>query len=144
MFLSLIPASLEQYLLPEESSGKNKRQIKVVAFILATAASIALFALSPYLINNFFPAFSEAIPLVQLLSLAIIPSTIAAILTASLLGNGKSKQVFIAGIIYLTTLISTLIIAGTTIGTLGLAVAVITAKTAQATYLITQKNTTNT
>ncbi len=140
MFLSLIPGSLGQYLLPEESSGNSKREIKIIGLILSVAASLAVFALSPYIITNFFPTFTDAIPLVSLMSLSVIPSTIAAILTASFLGNGKSKQVFTAGAIYLASLMISLTIMGLTIGILGLAIAVITAKTIQAIYMVTQRN----
>lgn len=140
MFLSLIPTSLQQYLLPEESSGNSKREIKTIGVLLSAAAALALFALCPYLITHFFPTFIDAIPLVSLMSLAVIPSSIAAILTASFLGNGKSKQVFTAGVIYLASLITCLTIMGLIIGVLGLAIAVITAKTIQATYMVTQRN----
>ena len=140
MFLSLIPISLQRYLLPEESSGNNKREIKIVGVILSTIASIALFFLCPYLITKFFPTFTDAIPLVSLMSLSVIPSAVAVILTANFLGNGKSKQVFTAGVIYLTSLMVCLAVMGLTIGILGLALAVITAKTIQATYMVTQRN----
>jgi O-antigen/teichoic acid export membrane protein len=140
MFLSLIPLSLQQYLLPEESSGNSKREIKILGMILSVAASLAIFALSPYIITNFFPTFTDAIPLVSVMSLSVIPSTAAAILTASFLGNGKSKQVFAAGVLYLASLMIGLTVMGLTIGILGLAIAVIIAKTIQAAYLITQRN----
>ena len=139
MFLSLIPLSLQQYLLPEESSGNSKREIKTLGLILSVAASLAIFALCPYLITNFFPTFTEAIPLVSVMSLSVIPSTVTAILAASFLGNGKSKPVFTTGVIYLASLIICLSIMGLTIGVLGLALAVIIAQTIQATYMLTQR-----
>ena len=141
MFLEMIPISIQQYLLPEESSGNHRQKIKIITLILAITASITLFTLSPYLINNFFPTFTDAIPLVSLISLAVIPSTIAAILTATFLGNEKSKTVLTAGTLYLATLIISLIIAGTLIGVTGLAAAIIIAKTIQAAYLIAKRKT---
>jgi O-antigen/teichoic acid export membrane protein len=136
MFLNIIPTSLQRYLLPEESSGNHKRQIKLVGIILSVISSIATFAIIPFLVTNFFPTFTDAIPLVSILSLAVIPSTIVAILTASFLGKEKSKPVFMAGMVYLTSLIISLTIMGGIIGVLGLALAVISAKTLQAIYLI--------
>jgi O-antigen/teichoic acid export membrane protein len=140
MFLSLIPLSLQQYLLPEESSGNSKREIKTLGLLLSVAASLAIFALSPYLITNFFPTFTDAIPLVSVMSLSVIPYTVTAILTASFLGKGKSKPVFTASMIYITSLMICLSIMGLTLGVLGLAFAVIIAKTIQATYLITKRD----
>ena len=141
MFLSIIPASLQHYLLPEESSGNHKSHIKIAALIFTTAASIALFTLSPYLVTTFFPTFIDAIPLVSLISLSVIPSTIVAMLTASLLGNEKSAVVFTAGLIYLMALIICLIVLGFIMGVLGLALAIIIAKTMQAAFLLTKRNT---
>lgn len=141
MFLSIIPGSLQRYLLPEESSGNHKHEIKLFGLILSVAASIATFAISPYLVKSFFPTFTDSIPLVSAMSLSVIPSTIVAMLTASFLGREKSKTVFTAGLVYLTSLIICLILMGTILGVLGLALAIITAKTIQATYLITERNT---
>jgi hypothetical protein len=72
------------------------------------------------------------------MSLSVIPSTVAAISTANFLRNVKSKPVFTAGVIYLTSLMICLLIMGIIIGILGLALAVITAKTIHATYLLTK------
>lgn len=141
-FLSLIPMSLANYILPEESSGNKRSEIKKLGLILSTVASLSIFVLTPYLITNFFPSFTEAIPLVGVMSLVTIPSTIVSILLASFLANGKSKLVFTAGAIYLASLMISLIIMGVTIGVLGLAIAVISAKTIQAIYLITKRLTT--
>jgi Na+-driven multidrug efflux pump len=77
------------------------------------------------------------------MSLSVIPYTATAILTASYLGHGKSKPVFTFGLIYLVTLMTFLPLMGLTIGVLGLAFATITAKTIQATYLITKRDTSN-
>jgi O-antigen/teichoic acid export membrane protein len=141
MFLSIIPVSLQKYLLPEESSGNSKHQVKLIGLVLSTVASIALFALSPYVVTRFFTAFTDAIPIVSLMSISVIPSTITAILTATFLGNEKSKVVFTAGIIYITSLITSLIIMGTIMGVLGLAIAITTAKTIQAIHLILKRKT---
>ena len=140
MFLSIIPASLQQYLLPEESSGNQRHRIKLFVLILSVAAAITVFTLSPYLVTTFFPTFTEAIPLVSLVSISVIPSTIVAMLTATFLGNEKSKTVFTAGLIYLISLIVCLIVLGMFIGVLGLAFAIVIARTIQAAFLITKRN----
>ena len=139
MFLSIIPFSLQQYLLPEESSGNHKKNVKFIGILLSIAVSIATFAVIPFVVTTFFPTFTDAIPLVSVMSLAIIPSTVVAILTASFLGQEKSKTVFTAGVIYIVSLIASLAIAGAVIGIFGLALAVIFAKTIQAIYLISMR-----
>jgi O-antigen/teichoic acid export membrane protein len=139
MFLSLIPMSLQQYLLPEESSGNDKKSIKTLSVVVSALASVAVFAASPFLINSFFPNFTDAILLVGLMSLAVIPATVSSILTASLLGNEKSKTVFISGVLYVVSLVSALVILGSVMGVTGLAVAVIIAKSIQAGYLVIKR-----
>lgn len=139
MFLGLIPTSLQQYLLPEEASGTNRRQLKMVGIFLAIGAAVSLFILGPTLISRFFPAFSEAIVMVSIMSLTVIPSTVIAIFTATYLAHEKSKVVFISAATYIIALIITLTILGSVMGAIGLAISVVMAKTIQALYLVTQR-----
>jgi len=132
MFLSIIPGSLYRYLLPEESSGENKREIKLIGLISSVALALTTFMVSPYVIEKLFPTFTDSIPIVKVMSLAVIPSTIAAILTASLLGRGKSRTVFTAGLVYIASLITGLTILERILGVLGLALALIIAQTTKA------------
>lgn len=136
MFLTIIPMSLSQYLLPEESGGKHKKEIKIIGLTLSIVVAITAYLTTPYLIQNLFPAFIDSIPLIKVMSLAIIPSTIVAILTATQLGKEKSRTVFISGLLYLTSLITGLIILEKIMGILGFALAIIVAQTLQAVYLI--------
>ncbi len=141
MFLSIIPLSLYYYLLPEESSGKSKGKIKVFGFAAAIVAAVAVFFSVPYLIQNFFPSFVESIGIVRIMSLAVIPSTVAAIFNASLLGRGHSKTVLIAGLIYIVSLVTALLTLGQVLGTLGLAVTLVAAQSIQAVFLLLKRNT---
>jgi O-antigen/teichoic acid export membrane protein len=138
MFLSIIPGTLQQYLLPEESSGENKSEIKLVGFVASILIAIAMILISPHLVHTFFPTFTAAIPMVQLISLALIPLTISSVLNATFLGQEKSKNVFTAGVVYLFSLVMMLTLVGKLIGTSGLALAVVTAQTLQAIYLLAQ------
>ncbi|MBS7633552.1 oligosaccharide flippase family protein [Candidatus Bathyarchaeota archaeon] len=140
MFLSTIPMSLYQYLLPEESSGKDKTKVKLISLILAVATSLLVFALTPYLIKYFFASFTESVQVVSVMSLAVIPSTISAIQNATLLGKEKSKTVFTAGLIYLAALTIGFITMGKIISVLGLGLALVIAQTIQATYLSIKTN----
>jgi O-antigen/teichoic acid export membrane protein len=139
MFLTIIPASLSQYLLPEESSGKTKKEIKIIGVILSILVAITSYIATPYLIQKLFSTFIDSIPLVQVMSLAIVPTTIVAILTSSSLGKEKSRTVFIAGLIYLASLIIGIITLEKIMGILGLALSIIVARTIQAIYLILAK-----
>ena len=139
MFLSIIPLSLYYYLLPEESSGKNKTKVKQVGFGLAVAAAVLAFFTLPFFIEILFPSFVSSILVVRIMSLAIIPSTIVAIISASLLGRGKSKTVLIAGLIYLISLIIGVIALGGALGALGLALTLVAAQSIQAGVLLVKR-----
>lgn len=136
MFLSVIPLSLYYYLLPEESSGKNKKTIKYLGVGFAIVASISSAIVVPYVVRALFPSFVESIVVIQIMCLAVIPSTVAAILNASLLGRGKSRQVLLGGIIYITFLVGALLLLGQFFGVYGLAVTLVIAQTIQAVYLL--------
>jgi uncharacterized membrane protein len=92
MFLTIIPASLSQYLLPEESSGKIKKEMKIIGLILSIAVAITAYIATPYLIQKLFTTFIDSVPLIQVMSLAIIPTTIVGVLTTSRLGKEKTEQ----------------------------------------------------
>jgi len=139
MFLSIIPLSLYSYLLPEESSGQNRRTIKILGLLLSVAAAVAAFVTFPYIIERFFTNFVDSIPIVRIMSLALIPATVVSILNATLLGQGRSRTVFTAGIAYIISLIIGLIILGQILGSIGLAITLLTAQTIQATYLIIKR-----
>lgn len=139
MFLSIIPLSLYYYLLPEESSGKNKTKVKQIGFGLAVAAAVLAFFTLPFFIEILFPSFVSSILVVRIMSLAIIPSTIVAIISASLLGRGKSKTVLIAGLIYLISLIIGVIALGGALGALGLALTLVAAQSIQAGVLLVKR-----
>jgi O-antigen/teichoic acid export membrane protein len=142
MFLSIIPLSLYYYLLPEESSGKDKRKMKILGFSVAVMASLLAVIAFPYVIEDFFPTFIDSIPLVRIMSLAVIPSTIVAMLNATFLGKGKSKSVLFAGLIYIISLITGLIVLGQFMGGLGLAITLVVAQSIQAIYLLIKRNCT--
>ena len=141
LFLSIIPLSLYSYLLPEESSGVNRKTIKLLGISLSIIAAIAALIGLPYIIERLFPNFVDSIPIVRIISLAIIPATIIAILNATLLGRGRSKTVFIAGITYMIALIIGLITLGQILGSTGLAITILLAQTIQASYLLINRKT---
>ncbi|NLB76065.1 MAG: oligosaccharide flippase family protein [Crenarchaeota archaeon] len=136
MFLSIIPLSLYYYLLPEEASGKNKTKIKFLGFGFAVIAGVTAFFFTPYIIERLFPSFINSILIVRIMCLAIIPQTVVLICNASLLGNGKSNPVFVAGLIYISVLLILLFVLGSFFGPIGLAFTLIIAQTVQASYLV--------
>ena len=135
MLLAIIPGSLYTYLLPEESSGVNRVGIKMLGLISSVVLAILTLTLSPYIVQILFPNFTNAIELIQIMSIAIIPLTISSLANARLFGEERSKHAFIGGLIYIVTVIITLIIFGLYLKVIGLALAVVFAQSVRAIYL---------
>lgn len=135
MFLGILPGSLYAYLLPEESSGEDRREVKLMgissSIAVVTFASLA----SPWLIKTFFPSFAEAVSVVQVMCLVVIPMTVSSLSNARLFGRERSKYAFTGGVVYLVSLTSGLIMLGRMMGITGLAFSMILAQALQATYL---------
>ena len=134
-FLSTIPVSLFSYLLPEESSGERRREAKIIGFNLALAAAVVTYVIAPWIIVNFFPNFVEAIGVVRIMCIAVIPAAVVNILNAMFFGRERSAVAFTGGIIYLASLITCLLLLGRMFGIVGLASSIIVSQTAQALYL---------
>ena len=143
MFLCIIPLSLYYYLLPEQASGKSKTKIKYLGLGLAIIAGLAVFLVTPFLIEQLFPSFSDSVLIVRVMCLAVIPSSVVSICNASFLGRGKSRPVLVAGLIYLGVLVASLFVLGFTFGALGLAATLIIAQTTQASYLLIRSRVEN-
>ena len=135
MFLSVIPSSLYTYMLPEESSGKSNRLVELVGIGFSVAMAAVMFLLVPWLITAFLPRFLDAIPLVRVMCLGVIPATVRSTCNAKLLGKGRSKPVLIGGLIYLTCLMTGFIALGYTFKELGLAFSMVVAQTTSAVFL---------
>ena len=135
MFLTVIPTSLFEYLLPQESSGVERKKVRLGAFITSIIFAIIFSAISPLVIRGLFPNYVEAIEATQIMIFAIIPMTVNSIIRARLLGMERSKPVFVGAMIYLGTLPPMLYLLGGTFGLIGLAISVVISLTIQSLYL---------
>ncbi len=87
--------------------------------------AIAGITIGPILIDAFFPKYLETKLIIQIMSISVIPGTIANILQSQLLGNEKSKIVLIGtGITILVLVISTISL-GLSFGIVGVAISMV-------------------
>jgi O-antigen/teichoic acid export membrane protein len=134
--LSLLPVTLYQYLLPYESLGETKRQVRLLGITISVILAIAMYLLLPFVLTNLFPQFLEAIDFTRILVLSIVPLTMVQILTATFIGKGKNMPSLIGTILYAGTLIILLITLGNALHITGLALAVLLATCVQASFLL--------
>ena len=134
--MMIFSAIFYKYILPQDSSGKNTKNLKIFAIIVSISVSLVGIFLGPILIEVFFPKYLEAKDAIQIMSVVIAPSTIALILESQFLGSEKSRVVLIGAIISLVILICGMIILGLNFGIIGLAWSLIIATSAKTVFLL--------
>ncbi|MGI0022998.1 MAG: lipopolysaccharide biosynthesis protein [Nitrososphaeraceae archaeon] len=134
--LSLLPNIVYQYILPQDASGNPNRKLKKATILVSVFLAILGISLSPIVLPVLFPEFREAVGVIQIISLAIIPISINFVYISKFLGNGKSKIVLVGSGIYLLIQILSIIILGQLYGITGVSFALVLASASEATYLI--------
>jgi O-antigen/teichoic acid export membrane protein len=136
----LIPQIIFKYLLPHDATGKPKIRLKRMTIIFAIITAFLGFFLSPFAVPQLFPKYTEAIQIIQILSLNVIPGTVCLICYSKFLGNENSKTVMIAYGIQAGTQLPCIFIFGTIFGVLGISFAYVLGTTLQALFLIRKAN----
>ena len=134
--MMIFPSILYKYLLPEESTGTSNKQVKIFVIIFSIFISILGIFIAPMLVENFFPKFIEAIDAIKIMSLVVIPGSIALILEAQFLGKEKSKIVIIGTGISLVLLTIGMIVLGSWFGITGVAWSLVIATTAKTIFYL--------
>jgi O-antigen/teichoic acid export membrane protein len=129
--IMILPQIVSQYILPHDASGSKNILLKKYTIIISGIITVLTIILSPILIPFIFPKYIEAIEIIQIMGLAVIPSVLILIFTSELLGNENSKSVVIGVIISITTLIFGIILLGEYFGLIGIAVTLVIARILQ-------------
>tara|TARA_B110000438_G_C15820648_1_gene654276 strand:+ start:38 stop:460 length:423 start_codon:yes stop_codon:yes gene_type:complete len=131
----VIPTITYQYILPQEASGNKNSRIKkytIIASILIVALTIIM---SPILIPITHPNYSESIPAIQIMSIAIIPNAISLIWISELLGKKETKTVLIGSLITSGVLSLGIIILGKEFQIMGAAFSLVLARSLEMAYI---------
>ena len=91
---------------------------------------------SPEIIKIMFPEFLEAVSIVQIISLGVIPGTINYMYISKFLGSLQNKIILISSSIFLVSIILGMLILGEFYGVHGIAAAFILASTMESIFLI--------
>lgn len=118
----LIPGILFAYILTHDASGNSTKFVKRIIVMLSIVVTIITMTLSPIFVPILFPKFLEAIVVIQIMSVGIIPSAIASTYVSKYLGTTNSKIVVIGSGIFLGIQIISIIILGNMYGLNGVAV----------------------
>jgi len=132
----IFPSIFYKYLLPQESTGTSNKQVKIFVILFSIFMSVSGIFIAPTLIENFFPKFVEAVDAIKIMSLVVIPVSIALILEAEFLGNERSKIVIIGAGVNLVFLTIGMIVLGSWFGIIGVAWSLVIAATAKTSFYL--------
>lgn len=134
--LSILPGIVYQYILPRDSSGESNKKLKKITITVSVILAILGFILAPIILPILFPKFTEAVEVIQIVSISVIPSTINLIYISKFLGNELSKIVLIGSGIFLAVQIISIFLLGTILGVNGIAVALVLGASSEAIFLV--------
>ena len=134
--LYLIPGMLFSYALSHDASGNSTKLVKKMIIGISILFSVLSIILSPILLPILFPQFTEAIVVIQIMSVSIVPSAIASTYISKYLGSENSKIVIIGSAFYLSAQIISIIILGYMYGLNGVALSVVISAIVHVMYFI--------
>ena len=134
--LYLIPGMLFSYALSHDASGNSTKVVKKIIVGISILFSVLSIILSPILLPILFPQFTEAIVVIQIMSISIVPSAIASTYISKYLGSENSKIVIIGSTLYLSAQIISIVILGNIYGLNGVALSVVISSIVHVVYFI--------
>ena len=110
-----------RYALPHDASGTSTRKIKLIGLSYAVGVSMLGFTILPMIVPQIFEKFNDIGPAIQIISLAIIPTTIGLFYTSQILGREKSSVILASRILGSISIIAMLVILAPLYGMIGAA-----------------------
>jgi len=135
MVFLIIPSIIFQYIVPQDASGNPSIVLKKITVLVSVFIAILGIIFSPEIIKNLFPEFLEAIVIVQIICLGVIPGTINYMYISKFLGNLQNKIILSSSIIFLVSIILGMVILGKLYDVYGIAIAFVLANTTESIYL---------
>ena len=134
--LTLLPTILIQYILPQESSGIEPVTIKKYAILSSIGITVLGVVLAPIGIPWMFPKYEDAIVLVQIFSITVIPKTVTTTLQSKFLAKEESGTVLRGVICYLIAQVISIIVLGTILEVIGIAIAYVIGEYSQMLFFL--------
>ena len=141
VILLLLPTTVFKYLLTQDSSGKNTKNLKKNTIFASIGLAVFGIVVLPMIIPILFPNYIDTVIAIQIISVAIIPGTIGIFYDSKLLSIEKSKFLVIGKGIGLFTMISGFVILGPIYGIIGLAVTLVVSSCLQTLVVIIASKT---
>lgn len=130
--LAIIPESVKKFTLTEDSSGSNTTKIKLLTIIFSVFLAFLGIVIAPKILPILFPDYAESLELVPIISVSIIPTTIATLLSSELLAKEKSGFIVMTSVISIAILIIGIFSFGIYFGIVGLAYSLVLSDSSRA------------
>lgn len=131
----MVPQIVYKYILPQEARGESKEKLKKLTILVATIITISGILILPYIIPELFPKYNEAVDAIQIMLIALIPSTIYTMYLSKFYSLEKGKIILIDRLVAAITLISGIIILGPIFGIVGVSISYVMSASIQAIIL---------
>ena len=135
-FLGILPGIVFNYILPQDASGHSTTQVKKITLLFSVGFTLIGIFLIPPLMPIVFPEYTEAVTLLPILSLSVIPIAVQSISISKLLGQEKTRYVLISHLISIFVLVFGIIVLGNEFGPEGIATAFVLSVIAGAILLV--------
>ena len=135
-FLGILPGIVFNYILPQDASGHSTTQVKKITLLSSVGFTLIGIFLIPPLMPIVFPEYTEAVTLLPILSLSVIPIAVQSIFISKLLGQEKTRYVLISHLISIFVLVFGIIVLGNEFGPEGIATAYVLSQVASAILLV--------
>ena len=135
----LLPNIVIQYTLPHDAIGAKNIKLKKIAVIVCIIITVLAILGAPIIIPEIFPEFKESVKVVQIMSLALIPSSLSVLYSSELLGSERSKIVLFGAIIGISVIVIGIFTLGKHYGLVGLTASFVIAKIAEFLFLHIKK-----
>ena len=134
--MTIIPLMIFNYTLPNDATGNSNILIKKIIIIVSVVLAILSIVLVPIVLPHIFPEYENAIEIIQIMSISVIPITIIMNYVSKFLGSGNSKIVIIGTGIYVGIQITTIFLLTDLFGVNGTASSIVIANAAHAVYFV--------
>ena len=135
----LLPNIVIQYTLPHDAIGAKNIKLKKIAIIVCIIITVFAILGAPIIIPEIFPEFKESVKVVQIMSLALIPSSLSVLYSSELLGTERSRIVLFGAIIGISVIVIGIFTLGKHYGLVGLTASFVIAKIAEFLFLHIKK-----
>ena len=123
--VEILPRALYLFLLSEESRGKKHKKINYFVVFGSGLVVLVVIFFSPFLIEQFFPKYTEGILPLQILIISLIPLSVSHIITAKMQA-AESIKVGYSAIVRISSLLILISYLGSIYGIIGLVFSVLT------------------